>query len=164
MFDIGLQELLLIMVIALLVFGPKRLPELGRAIGRAMREFRRASEEFRSTIESNLMTGDSPVSPVAAALEPSSADTTPTEALPDSVLYPHGASDESSQVESAPAPSLATEPFVAKRDARLYHSRECGWTRQIPEADRLCFKRIADAREQGLQPCPVCAPWEPQDG
>ena len=43
MFDIGLQELALIFVIALLVFGPKNLPQLGRSLGRAMREFRRAS-------------------------------------------------------------------------------------------------------------------------
>ncbi len=54
MFDIGLQELALIFVIALLVFGPKNLPQLGRSLGRAMREFRRASDEFRSTIETNL--------------------------------------------------------------------------------------------------------------
>ncbi len=47
MFDIGFQELILILVVALLVFGPRRLPELGRALGRAMREFRRATEEFR---------------------------------------------------------------------------------------------------------------------
>jgi TatA/E family protein of Tat protein translocase len=164
MFDIGLQELLLIMVIALLVFGPKRLPELGRAIGRATREFRRASEEFRSTIETNIMAQEPPTALVTATPEPPPVDVKSTEALPDSVLYPHGASDESSQVESVSAPSLPTEPFVAKRDARLYHSRECGWTQRIPEADRLYFKRIADAREQGFQPCPVCAPWEPQDG
>ena len=54
MFDIGLQELVLIFVIALLVFGPKNLPQLGRSLGRAMREFKRASDEFRSTIETNL--------------------------------------------------------------------------------------------------------------
>src|SRR3990172_3828896 len=54
MFDIGFQELILILVVALLVFGPRRLPELGRALGRAMREFRRATEEFRSTVETNL--------------------------------------------------------------------------------------------------------------
>ena len=54
MFDIGLQELVLIFVIALLVFGPKNLPQLGRSLGRAMREFKRASDEFRATIETNL--------------------------------------------------------------------------------------------------------------
>ncbi len=49
MFDVGLQELLVIFVIALLVFGPQRLPELGRMIGRALRELpekRRARRPF----------------------------------------------------------------------------------------------------------------------
>ena len=54
MFDIGFQEMLVIGVLALLVFGPGKLPELGRMIGRALREFRRASDEFRSTVETNL--------------------------------------------------------------------------------------------------------------
>ena len=54
MFDVGFQEMLLIMVLALIVFGPSKLPELGKMIGRAMREFRRASDEFRSTVETNL--------------------------------------------------------------------------------------------------------------
>src|SRR5437879_13149969 len=64
MFDIGLQETLVIGVIALLVFGPSKLPELGRMVGRAMREFRRASDEFRQTDETNLNLND--LDPVTA--------------------------------------------------------------------------------------------------
>ncbi len=52
--SIGGPELLLIMVIALLVFGPRKLPDLGRTIGRAMAEFRRASSDFRSTLEREI--------------------------------------------------------------------------------------------------------------
>src|SRR5215813_3831543 len=65
MFDIGLQELILIFVIALLVFGPKNLPQLGRSLGRAMREFKKASAEFESTIRTNLQIDeiDSPPQP-----------------------------------------------------------------------------------------------------
>src|SRR6266511_3705370 len=63
MFDIGLQEMLVIGVLALLVFGPGKLPELGRMVGRAMREFRRASDEFRSTVETNLHMNEVDVSP-----------------------------------------------------------------------------------------------------
>ena len=44
MFDIGLQEMLVIGILALLVFGPSKMPELGRMVGRALREFRRASD------------------------------------------------------------------------------------------------------------------------
>ena len=78
MFDIGLQEMLLIGVIALLVFGPTKLPELGRMVGRAMREFRRDSDEFRSTVETNLNMNDlDPPRPPAPDPMPVPVDATP---------------------------------------------------------------------------------------
>jgi sec-independent protein translocase protein TatA len=46
---LGWQETIFIFVLALLIFGPKKLPELGKTIGKAMTEFRRASSELRST-------------------------------------------------------------------------------------------------------------------
>ncbi|HEX9113444.1 MAG TPA: TatA/E family twin arginine-targeting protein translocase [Nitrospirota bacterium] len=54
MFGLGLPELLVIFVIALLVFGPKKLPELGKSIGRAMAEFKKASDEFKDTIQHEM--------------------------------------------------------------------------------------------------------------
>jgi TatA/E family protein of Tat protein translocase len=50
MFGIGMQEMLVIFVIALLVFGPTKLPQLARSLGRAMAEFRRASSDLRQTL------------------------------------------------------------------------------------------------------------------
>jgi sec-independent protein translocase protein TatA len=47
-FGIGIPELLLILVIALIVFGPERLPEIGRSIGKAVRDFRQMSAGFTS--------------------------------------------------------------------------------------------------------------------
>lgn len=49
MFNIGLPEMLIILAIALIVFGPNKLPELARAFGRAMREFRKATEEVKES-------------------------------------------------------------------------------------------------------------------
>jgi sec-independent protein translocase protein TatA len=46
-----MQELIVILVIALLVFGPRRLPDLGRSLGRSITEFRRATNELTSTLE-----------------------------------------------------------------------------------------------------------------
>ncbi len=51
MFGIGMPELILIFIIALLIFGPKRLPELGRSIGRAFAEFKRATEDIKESFE-----------------------------------------------------------------------------------------------------------------
>ena len=50
MFGIGAQELIIILVVALVVFGPKRLPELARSLGRGLAEFRRASSDLRHTL------------------------------------------------------------------------------------------------------------------
>ncbi len=55
---IGFQELILILVIALVVFGPKKLPELGRSLGKTLAEFRRASNEIKQSIEKELQDTD----------------------------------------------------------------------------------------------------------
>jgi len=163
MFDIGLQELVLIFVIALLVFGPKNLPQLGRSLGRAMREFRRASEEFRSTIETNLeINAPDPIpqstpEPVAPETPAATSVAAADGALPDSVLSPHGVANPEGEIASADD----GEPYLAQRAAKLFHSRSCGWVRRIAEPERVYFKRVAEAREAGYSPCPVCEPWEP---
>jgi TatA/E family protein of Tat protein translocase len=51
MFGIGLPELLIILLVALLIFGAARLPEIGKALGRAIGEFKKASSEFSSKDE-----------------------------------------------------------------------------------------------------------------
>jgi TatA/E family protein of Tat protein translocase len=155
MFDIGLQELALIFVIALLVFGPKNLPQLGRSLGRAMREFRRASDEFRSTIETNLKINElDPIPDPAPATptHPATDSVAAVEALPESVLNPYE------------APAIAVpegENYLAQRSAKLFHGRDCSWARRIAEPERVYFKRVTEAREAGYAACPVCEPWEP---
>ena len=52
--NIGMPEILLIMVIALIVFGPRKLPELGRSLGQSLAQFRRASEDFKRQWEEEV--------------------------------------------------------------------------------------------------------------
>jgi sec-independent protein translocase protein TatA len=52
--SIGMPELIIILVIALIIFGPRKLPELGRSLGKSIGEFKRASNELRSTLEEEI--------------------------------------------------------------------------------------------------------------
>jgi TatA/E family protein of Tat protein translocase len=52
--SIGPMELILIFVVALLVFGPKKLPEIGRSVGKALREFKKTSDEIKGRIEEEI--------------------------------------------------------------------------------------------------------------
>jgi TatA/E family protein of Tat protein translocase len=53
MFGIGMPEMLMILAVALIVFGPKRLPELAKSLGRALGEFRRATSDLKQSIETD---------------------------------------------------------------------------------------------------------------
>jgi len=52
--SIGMPELVIILVIALVIFGPRKLPELGRSLGKSLGEFKRASNELRNTLEEEV--------------------------------------------------------------------------------------------------------------
>ena len=64
MFGIGMPELLLILALALIVLGPKKLPELARALGKGMAEFRRATDDLK--YEFRQLENEPPESPVKA--------------------------------------------------------------------------------------------------
>jgi sec-independent protein translocase protein TatA len=74
-FSVGMPELLVILIVALLVLGPKRLPEIARSLGKGMAEFRRASTEFQRTLSASL---EEPP-PAAPPRQPAMAPEKPSE-------------------------------------------------------------------------------------
>jgi TatA/E family protein of Tat protein translocase len=90
--SIGMPELIIILVIALIIFGPRKLPELGRSLGRSIGEFKRASNELRSTLEEEIRVEEQQDqraairaeqdSAVAAATQPPTPDPPVTPAAP----------------------------------------------------------------------------------
>jgi TatA/E family protein of Tat protein translocase len=89
MFGIGFQEMLIILVVVLIFFGPKRLPDLAKSLGKGIAEFKKASEEVRKGIED--------------AVKEESAAETPK---PPADLSSYGKAPGSDPAPSAPAPSM----------------------------------------------------------
>lgn len=54
MFDVGLSELIVILIVALLLFGPSKLPEIAKSLGRAFNEFRRMAEDVKDTMREEM--------------------------------------------------------------------------------------------------------------
>jgi sec-independent protein translocase protein TatA len=92
-FGIGLPEMAVIAAIGLLVFGPKRLPELGKTLGSTLRGFQKASEEFQQEFQQAIHSEEQ-----AAASLPASAPTDPG----DAAAAPPVPAKESTPVDPSP--------------------------------------------------------------
>ena len=109
--NLGFPEMIFIFLLALIIFGPKKLPEIGRQIGRALNEFKRASNEFKSQIESEISNLDvenqrqtilppspSPSMPPAGSVAASSK--------PDVIVTSQTATEISREATPEPSPEL----------------------------------------------------------
>ena len=67
---IGVPELILIFVVALIVFGPRKLPELGKSLGKSIAEFKRASNDLRSTLDEEIRLEERKTAAAAATSTP----------------------------------------------------------------------------------------------
>jgi sec-independent protein translocase protein TatA len=68
--SIGMPEMLVILVIALIIFGPRKLPELGKSLGKSLAEFKRASNDLRNTLEEEIKVDEQQNAQKAAATAP----------------------------------------------------------------------------------------------
>jgi TatA/E family protein of Tat protein translocase len=103
MFGIGMPELLVIFVIALLVFGPKELPKIGRTIGRAMAEFRRASDDLKEGIQREID---------AAEREPSEPEREPQ--ADEAAMAPPSPETGTEELQEPPTPEPPAEEIVRR--------------------------------------------------
>jgi len=111
MLNIGPQELLIVLIIALVVVGPQRLPELGRSIGKALRELRKIQDDVKATIKFDLNEGPEPYvrprrvprTPRGDRTEVAGQDVTPTD-VPGPAADPRAGNDGSTETETDPEP------------------------------------------------------------
>ncbi len=81
--SIGMPELIIILVIALIIFGPRKLPELGKSLGRSLNEFKKASNDLQNTLEQEIKLEEQKETAAAARkVEAESAPITPDSAAP----------------------------------------------------------------------------------
>ncbi len=88
--SIGMPELIIIFVIALIIFGPRKLPELGRSLGKSIAEFKRASTELRSTLEEEIRLDEQRATieaSKAAAAAPAATTAAPVVAPPPQTIH-----------------------------------------------------------------------------
>ena len=119
MFGLGMPEILLILAIALIVIGPKKLPELAKTLGRAMGEFKRSAQDFKRSIDIETTVGDiNPPAPTDLKKVVKDANKEPapetTEGDGDNAPKTSG-SDSAKEKDSEPA--TESDPKPAQSDA-----------------------------------------------
>lgn len=111
--SIGMPELIIILTLALIIFGPRKLPELGRSLGKSLGEFKRASNELRNTLDEEIRIEEERTTAQKAATPAKPAAPAPDSGYSDPTAEP-GYSDPATDPGST-AP--ATEPGYAETGA-----------------------------------------------
>ena len=87
---IGMPEMVVIAVIALIIFGPRKLPELGKSLGKSLAEFKRASNELKHTLEEEIKTEELQDARKSADIPPTVPTPAATTAPPDATASTEG--------------------------------------------------------------------------
>ena len=154
---LGWQEMMVIFVLALLIFGPKKLPELGKTIGKAMTEFRRASSDFKATWDRemiNLERESESLKEVTGSVQTELNNYNPSSSYEDGSYEPYSydSTAESPSTESASATEGAESTTDATPENGVVTAEAAG-----EEAGETIEATAADTGEPGALPKPVGA-------
>lgn len=108
--NLGPAELIVILIVALVVFGPRKLPELGKSLGAGLREFRRSTQGLREELEGSMKAAPTPPGP--APVQTISAPTSPAQPGPVQTIQA-SAAVEAPQPAVSPVPSQNLIPQAA---------------------------------------------------
>ena len=108
--QIGPLEILVVSVIALIVFGPQRLPEIARSVGKALNEFKRQASDIRAEFESGLEVEDEPAAPGPIVHKGTTPEAAPVAKLPEDP--PKMDPDPDAAPETGPAPQVDPDPEI----------------------------------------------------
>jgi len=152
---LGWQEMMFIFVLALLIFGPKKLPELGKTLGKAMTEFRRASSDFKATWDREMITLEresESLKEVTSSVQTELDNYNPSSSYEDGSYdpYSYDSTAESPSTESASATEGAGSTTDATPEDGVVTAEAAG-----KEAGETTEAVVADVGDPGALPKPA---------
>jgi sec-independent protein translocase protein TatA len=115
--NFGWTEIIFVLVIALIIFGPRKLPELGKSLGQSLAQFRRVSEDFKRTWEDEVETEKRKLEASITSTEPFSPDTGAVPKQDYDTGFPDGSFVSEPVAEESPASAETVSSTVIEGDA-----------------------------------------------
>lgn len=108
--SLGVPELLIILLVVLLIFGPRRLPEMAKGLGQSVREFRKGVKDMKEDFESEANDRDTKSAPSKAAAQEGATKAEPVKASASEASAPADAVSETAPAAAAPTDDIDAEP------------------------------------------------------
>ncbi len=142
---VGVQEMIVIFLVALVLFGPKKLPELGKTIGKAITEFRRAQSELKSTFESHMRELEKENESIKEVTRSYTNEIYNTYNEYDSSYHDSGSHTESPQLTAANPPTVS-EPAPQGAESTVSHEAPVNGTVPRSPASEPVSEHVANGQ------------------